>query len=162
MMVMDDHPGDPASEAVSEVPDRRATSLVQDVDAAIQMHHGQTPMGGHVAQDVFELVRRIGVYLGRDAHLGEAEPGEFEQRVVPGDALLEQGMNRFRYHLRRGGSCVTGFVEASRTIHYPHSPVAGVPGRVLHESHALIDSRPPGAAAPSPAGSHRPCAAWSA
>jgi hypothetical protein len=125
--VMDDQAGDPACEAVSEFPDRGATSLVEHVDAAIQVHHRQARVGGHESQDVLELVRRIGVYLRRNAHLGEAEPSEFEQRVVPGDALLEQGMNGFRHHLRRGDSRADRFVEgSSSTIHFPHSAMAGV------------------------------------
>jgi hypothetical protein len=128
VVVMDDHPCHPACEAVSEVPDRRATSLVEHIDAAIQVHHRQARMGGHESQDILQLVRRIGVYLRRDAHLGEAEPSEFEQRVVPGDALLEQGMNGFRHYLRRGDSRADCSVEASSsTIHFPHSAVAGVP-----------------------------------
>jgi hypothetical protein len=50
-------------------------------------------MGGHEPQDVLKVVRGVGVHLGRHAHLSEAEPGKFEQRIIPGDALLEQGMN---------------------------------------------------------------------
>jgi hypothetical protein len=82
---------------------------------------------GHEAQDVLQLIRRVGVYLGRDAHLGEAEPGEFKQSVVPRNALLEQGMNGFRHQLRRGSSRSTRFVEASSsTIRFHHSPVTSV------------------------------------
>jgi hypothetical protein len=93
MVVMDDKPNDPACEAVSKFPDRGATPLVQHIDAAIQVHHGQARMGGDEAQDILQLLRRIGVHLGRHAHLGETEPSEFQQSIVPGNALLEQGMN---------------------------------------------------------------------
>ena len=44
-------------------------------------------------QDILEVVRRVGVYLGGHAHLSEAEPRESEQRIVPVDALLEQGVH---------------------------------------------------------------------
>jgi hypothetical protein len=126
-LVMDDHPSDSACEAVSEFPDRGPASLVENVDAAVQVHNRQACVGGHEAQDVLQLIRRVGVYLGRDAHLGEAEPGEFKQSVVPGNALLEQGMNGFRHQLRRGGSRSTRFVEASSsTIRFHHSPVTSV------------------------------------
>jgi hypothetical protein len=50
-------------------------------------------MGGHELQDMLELVRRVRVYLGSHAHLGEAETSEPEQRIVSINALLEQGMN---------------------------------------------------------------------
>ena len=49
-------------------------------------------MGGHELQDMLEVVWRVGVYLGGHAHLSEAEPREPEQRIVPVDALLEQGV----------------------------------------------------------------------
>jgi hypothetical protein len=42
---------------------------------------------------MLELIWRVGVDLGGRAHLGEAEPGQPEQRLVPVDALLEQGVN---------------------------------------------------------------------
>ena len=100
-LVMDDHSGDPACEAVSEFLHRGPASLVEHIDAAIQVHNRQARMGGHEAQDILQLIRRISVQLGCGAHLGEAEPSEFKQRVVPGDALLEQGMNGFRHHLLR-------------------------------------------------------------
>jgi hypothetical protein len=38
---------------------------------------------------MLELIWRVGVDLGGRAHLGEAEPGEPKQRLVPVDALLE-------------------------------------------------------------------------
>jgi hypothetical protein len=124
---MNDHPSDSACEAVSEFPNRGPAALVEHVDAAIQVHNGRAYVAGHEAQDVLQLVRRISVYLGRDAHLGEAEPGELKQRVVPGNALLEQGMNGFRHHLRGGSSRTTRFVEASSsTIRFHRSPVTGV------------------------------------
>jgi hypothetical protein len=56
------------------------------------MHHGQAWMRGHELQDVLEVIRCVGVHLGGHAHLGEAEPGEPEQRIVPVDAPLEQGV----------------------------------------------------------------------
>jgi hypothetical protein len=49
-----------------------------------------------VLEHAVKLVRRVGVCLSRQAFLGEAEAGQPEQRVVSGDALMEQGMNRPR------------------------------------------------------------------
>jgi hypothetical protein len=86
---VDDQAGDPACEAVGEFSHHRAAPLVQHIDAAAQVDHGQAPMGRRELQDVLKLVRRIGVYLGGHAHLGETEPSELEQRIVPRDALLE-------------------------------------------------------------------------
>ena len=74
-LVVDDQPGDAAREAVGELPDQGAVLPVQDVHAAVQVHHGQARTGGHELQDMLELIRRIGVYLGGRAHLGEAEAG---------------------------------------------------------------------------------------
>jgi hypothetical protein len=79
-------------------------------------------MGGDEAQDILQLIWRIGVHLGRHAHLGETEPSEFQQSIVPGNALLEQGMNGPWQHLRRSDSLGIGFAETSSgTIHCPHS-----------------------------------------
>jgi hypothetical protein len=57
----------------------------------------------HVLEQAVELVRRVGVRLRREAFLGEAEAGELEQRVVAGDALLEQGVNRRQARSAAGG-----------------------------------------------------------
>src|SRR5262249_11086855 len=118
--VMDDQAGDAACEAVGEFPHRGTVPSVQYVDATVQVDNGQTCMGGHELQDVLELVGRVGVHLGGHAHLGEAEPGELEQRIVPIDALLEQGVDVTGYHLP--GSCSPGANlpgASSGTIHGP-------------------------------------------
>jgi hypothetical protein len=79
-------------------------------------------MGGHERQHIVELVRCIGVHLGRSAHLGEAQPSEFEQRIVSIDALLEQGMNVPRRLLPWGDAPGAGVGETlSGTINGPHS-----------------------------------------
>jgi len=88
-LVVDDQAGDTAREAVGEFGHQGAVPRVQHVHGAVQVHHGQAGMGGHELQDILEVVRRAGVYLGGHAHLGEAEPGQSEQRIVPVDALLE-------------------------------------------------------------------------
>ena len=119
---MDDQAGDAACEAVGEFPDHGAAPPVQHVDATVQVDEGQARMRGHKLQDILELVRRVGVHLGGHARLGEAEPSEFEQRLVPGDALLEQGMNGQGHRLPRGGSPGAGLAGTSLgTIHIPHS-----------------------------------------
>jgi hypothetical protein len=41
-----------------------------------------------------ELVWGVGVELGGHAHLGKAESGQLEERIVPGEASLEQAVNR--------------------------------------------------------------------
>jgi hypothetical protein len=46
-------------------------------------------MRGHELQDMLKLVWRVGIYLGSQAHLGEAEPRKLKQRIVPCDASLE-------------------------------------------------------------------------
>ena len=51
-------------------------------------------MRRHVLQHVVKLVRRVGIRLCRQAFLGEAEAGEPEQCVIPGDALLEQAVDQ--------------------------------------------------------------------
>jgi hypothetical protein len=91
-LVVNDQAGDAAREAVGEFPHLGAVPPVQHVDAAAQVHHGQALMGGHERQDVLELFRCVGVHLGGRAHLGEAQPGQPEQRIVPVYALLEQGV----------------------------------------------------------------------
>ena len=63
--------------------------LIQHIDAAVQVDHRQVRMRGHEPQHVLKLVRRVGIHLGGQAHLGEAEPGQLEQRIVPRDAPLE-------------------------------------------------------------------------
>ena len=117
--VMDDQAGDAACEAVGEFPHHGAVSPVQHVEAAAQVDDGQARMGGHELQDVVELVRRVGVHLGRGAHLGEAEPGQLEQRIVPVDALLEQGVNGPGDRLVRGAS--------------PAARLAGTPPVTIHD-----------------------------
>jgi hypothetical protein len=57
---------------------------------------GQARMGRHEPQDMLELIWRVGIDFGGRAHLSEAESGEPEQRLIPVDALLEQGVNAIR------------------------------------------------------------------
>jgi hypothetical protein len=92
-LVMDDQSGDAAGKAVGEFPHHGTVPPMQYVDATAQMDDRQAPMEGHELQDMLELVRRVRVYLGGRAHLGEAETSESEQRIVSINALLEQGMN---------------------------------------------------------------------
>ena len=70
-------------------------------------------MGGHELQDMLEMVRRVRVYLGGRAHLGETEASESEQRIVSINALLEQGMNVPEHVLLRGSSLGAGLAETS-------------------------------------------------
>ena len=92
--VMDDEASDTARETVGELPDHGAATLVQHIDAAVQVDHRQVRMRGHEPQNMLKLVWRVGIHLGGQAHLGKAEPGKLEQRIVPRDASLEQAMNR--------------------------------------------------------------------
>ena len=118
---MDDQAGDAACEAVGEFPHHGAVPPMQHVEATAEVDDGQARVGGHELQDILELARRVGVYLRGRAHLGEAEPSEFEQRIVSIDALLEQGVNVPRNPLSRGGSPGAGLAETSfGTIHDPH------------------------------------------
>jgi hypothetical protein len=95
-LVVNDEAGDAAREAVGEFLYQRAVPPMQHVDAAVQMDDGQGRMGRYEPQDMLELIWRFGVDLGACAHLGEAEPGEPEQRLIAADALLEQGVNAAR------------------------------------------------------------------
>ena len=87
--VMDDEAGDTACEVVGEFPDHGAATFVQHVDVAVQVDHRQVRMRGHELQDMLKLVWRVRIYLGSQAHLGEAEPSKLKQRIVPCDASLE-------------------------------------------------------------------------
>ncbi len=119
--VMDDQASHPARETVSEFAHHGAVSPVQHVEAAAQVDHRQAGLGGHERQHVVELVRCIGVHLGRHAHLGEPQRGESQQRIVPIDASLEQGVNVPGRHLPRGDTPGPGFAGTlSGTIHDPH------------------------------------------
>jgi hypothetical protein len=100
-LVMDDQSGDAAGKAVGEFPHHGTVPPMQYVDATAQVDDRQARMEGHELQDSFELVRRVRVYLGGHAHLGEAETSEPEQRIVSINALLEQGMNVARTSLSR-------------------------------------------------------------
>ena len=64
-------------------------TLVQHIDAAIQVDHRQEQMRRHEPQNMLKLIRRVGIHLGGQAHLSEAQPGELEQRIVPRDTSLE-------------------------------------------------------------------------
>jgi hypothetical protein len=57
---------------------------------------GQARVFGHVFKHVVQLIRGVGVHLSGEARLGEAEPGQPEQRCVTGYALLEQRVDRRR------------------------------------------------------------------
>jgi hypothetical protein len=46
-------------------------------------------MGRYEVQNMLKVVWRVGIRLGGQAHLGEAEPSEPEQRIVACDAPLE-------------------------------------------------------------------------
>ena len=117
--VVDHQAGDAAREAVGEFPHHGAVPPVQHVDAPAQVHDGQARMGGHELQDVLEMVRRVGVHLRGDAHLGEAEPGQLEQRIVAVDTLLEQGVNGPGDRLVRGAP--------------PAGRLAGTPLGAIHD-----------------------------
>ncbi len=83
-------------------------------------------MGGHELQDIVELLRRVGVHLGGRAHLGEAEPGEPEQRIVPVDALLEQGVH---VHGHLAGT-LSGTIHDSQAARGSCSAASGKPSTV--------------------------------
>ena len=65
-------------------------------------------------------------------------------------------MNGFQGVIYAAVVPASGFVEASSsTIRFHHSPVTGVLWSRALEARTPIDSRPPGAVAPSPPGSRR-------
>ena len=114
---MDDQTGDPADEVVGEFRDNEAVLLVQQIEAPVQMDHRQVPMGGHEPQHILKLVRCIGVELGGQARLGEAECREFEQCVVPIGALGEQGTDDPEYMVLFAGFVLSETTTAWGTIH---------------------------------------------
>ena len=120
MFVVDDEAGDAARETAGELPDHGAASIVQHIDAAVQMDHRQVRMRGHEPQNVVKLVWRVGIHLGGQAHLGEAEPGELEQRIVPRDLPLEQAMNRPSHPSIRRTQLIETPTTWAATIHGPH------------------------------------------
>jgi hypothetical protein len=119
---MDDHTPEPAGESVGEFRDHGAAPLVQDVDTAVQVDHRQVPMGRYELQNMIKLAWRVRVHLGGQAHLGETEPCELEERIVACDASLEQGMNGLRHLLAGAGVRRTGSLTTwPGTIHDLHS-----------------------------------------
>ena len=92
--IVDDQAGDPPGEMPGKVPDHRPAVLLQQADAAVQVHDRQARLGRGEPQHALQLARGVRVHLGGHAHLGEPEPGQPKQGVVPGHALLEQGVNR--------------------------------------------------------------------
>ena len=94
IFVMDDQAGDAAGESVGELPDDGAAGLGQHIDAAVQVDRRPVRMRGHEPQNVLELRWRVGIELGGQARLREAEGGQLEQRIVSRDTSLEQAMNR--------------------------------------------------------------------
>ena len=81
-------------------------------------------MGRHEPQDMLELIWRVGIDLGGRAHLGEAEPGEPEQRLIPVDALLEQGVNATR-RLAEISSIHDPQLHSVHTVFSPSHPRLG-------------------------------------
>jgi hypothetical protein len=70
-------------------------------------------MGRHELQNMPKLFWRVGVHLGRQAQLREAEPSELEQCIVTRDAPLEQGMNGAKHLL----ACIgIGRADSAETI----------------------------------------------
>jgi hypothetical protein len=93
-VVVDNEAGHAPGEADGEIRHHVTVAFTQDVQAPVQVDRREARMRRHVPQQPGKLIRCVRVCLCRQAFLGEAEPGELEQRVVSGDALLEQGMDR--------------------------------------------------------------------
>ena len=123
IFVMHDEAGDAARESVGELPDYGAARLVQHIDTAVQMDHRPVRVRRHEPQNVLKLVWRVGIYLSGQAHLGEAESSQLEQRIVPRDTSLEQAMNRPEHpSVPRTQLTKTPTTWAGR-IHDPHPTV---------------------------------------
>ena len=67
---------------------------VSTLMARLRWTVGRYGCGGTNRQNVLELRGRVGIELGGQAHLGEAQTSQLEQRVVSRDTPLEQAMNR--------------------------------------------------------------------
>ena len=120
-LVVDNEAGDTARETVGEFPDDGAATLVQHIDAAVEVDHRQVRVRGHEPQNMLKLVWRVGIQLGGQAHLGEAEPSKLKQRVVPCDAPLEQAMNRPEHPTAHTGFRDAQFTKDSHHLsgHHP-------------------------------------------
>jgi len=70
-LVVDDKAGQPPGEACGELLDHTAVAFVQHVQPAVQVHRRQPRVRRHVAEHAVELIRHVGVRLGREARLGE-------------------------------------------------------------------------------------------
>jgi hypothetical protein len=70
-----------------------------------------------------QLVWGVGVELGGHAHLGKAESGQLEERIVPGETSQEQAVNRSGclpvLAAFRGGFAGVPVIRADG-IHGPH------------------------------------------
>jgi hypothetical protein len=67
----------------------------------------------NVLEHVLELISRVGVRLSGEARLGEAEPGQPEQRRITGYALLQQRVDRPR------ARALTGRATGARPVLLP-------------------------------------------
>jgi hypothetical protein len=108
-VVVDDHARKTPGEAGGELLDHAAVLFAKHIQAAVQVNRWQARVRRYVREQAVKLVRSVGVRLGCQAFLGEAEACEPEQRVIAGVPLLEQGMDR----------AMTG----SRTIHNTPSAI---------------------------------------
>lgn len=72
LFVMDDEASDAARETVGELCHHTVATLVQHIDAAIQMDHRQERMRRHEPQNMLKLIRCVGIHLGGQAHLSKA------------------------------------------------------------------------------------------
>jgi hypothetical protein len=109
-------------------------------------------MRGHEPQNVLKLVWRVGIYLGGQAHLGEAESSQLEQRIVPRDTSLEQAMNRPEHpSVSRTLLTKTPTIWAGR-IHDPH-PHSDIDTPILHLLLLTVHQQHPSA---DPSAQHGP------
>ena len=121
---MDDKAGDAARETVGEFRDPGTVLLAEHVDTAVQVDRRKVPMRRDEPEGPLELVWGVGVELGGHAHLGKAECGQLEERIVPGETSLEQAVNwSGRVPVLaaiRGGGFAGVPVNRAGDIHDPH------------------------------------------
>jgi hypothetical protein len=121
---VDDQAADPAGEAAGELADQRPALLLQQVDVAAEVDGRQPWMRGHEPQHVLQLIRRVGVQFGGHARLGEAQPGQLEQRIIASDLPVEQGVNG-RYRITGAAGRAGLPVTWPGMVHGPSSCCAG-------------------------------------
>jgi hypothetical protein len=86
---MHDEAPHPTCKARGKIPDDPAVPWVEDVHAAVEVHHRQKGLRRRKIENVFKLAWRPGIDLGCQSGLGKSARGEVKERVIAINSLLE-------------------------------------------------------------------------